>query len=254
MDKKRNIRCEISYDGSDFHGFQIQPDKRTVQGEIESALEVITKQKISIIASGRTDAGVHARKQVCNFFTESRIPEEKWKSALKVFLPEDIIVLNTREESPTFHSRFDVKTKTYRYHIYTHPTLDVFRRKYVWHYPYLLNMQMMKEAAAYLIGEHDFTAFSSAKSDVENKVRTIYNAELWQNENEILFEISGNGFLYNMVRIIVGTLVKIGQGKMGKEEIWTLFENKSRSLAGKTAPAHGLILWDVSYETTHPRV
>lgn len=247
MNKKRNIKCEISYDGTDFHGFQIQPGKRTIQGEIESALEIITKQSIPIIASGRTDAGVHARKQVCNFFTESRIPEEKWEIAINSLLPNDIVILSANEMPLEFHSRYDVQTKTYRYYIYNNKTVDIFRRNFTWHYPYFLDTEKMKKASKLFIGEHDFTSFSSAKSDIKNKIRRIYESDIWVDQNEIIFQISGNGFLYNMVRILMGTLLKIGSNKMEPEAIVNLFAENNRTVAGITVPARGLTLWDVKY-------
>ncbi len=243
----RNIKCEISYDGTDFHGFQIQPNHRTVQGELESALYRLTKQKISINASGRTDAGVHAKKQVCNFITDSNIPGEKWRLALKPELPDDIIMVNTTEAPLSFHSRFDVKKKTYRYYIYHHMSPDIFHRRFSWHYPYKLDLELMQVASQLFEGEHDFTNFSSARTDKENKIRRIDEAMLWKEGNEIIFQISGSGFLYNMVRIIMGTLIEVGRKKMNKEEIIPLFYTKEKILKAKTAPAHGLSLWDVQY-------
>ncbi|OEF96450.1 tRNA pseudouridine(38-40) synthase TruA [Vulcanibacillus modesticaldus] len=243
----RNIKLEISYDGTNFHGFQIQPDQRTIQGELQKAIGMIIKQQIKITASGRTDTGVHARKQVCNFHTESRIPVEKWVDALNSLLPEDIVVKSATEMPFEFHSRFDVKKKIYRYSIYNDRVVDVFRRNYTWHYPYSLDIETMKKASQLFIGEHDFTSFSSAKSEIENRTRTIYEAEIGKIGNEIYFQISGNGFLYNMVRIIMGTLVEVGSGKMSLEDIRSLFREKNRSMAGITAPAKGLTLWDVEY-------
>jgi len=243
----RNIKCEISYDGTDFHGFQIQPNHRTVQGELEQALYRLTNQQTKMIASGRTDAGVHARKQVCHFLTNSKIPEEKWIFALNALLPDDVLVTHAEEAAFNFHARFDVKKKIYRYYIDHGVIANVFRRRYSWHYPYALDIEVMKEASQMFIGEHDFTAFSSAKTEVENKIRTIYDAKLWQDQNEIIFEIAGSGFLYNMVRIMIGTLVEVGRKKMNQTDISDLFYKKERALAGITAPAHGLILWDVVY-------
>lgn len=242
-----NIKCELSYDGTNFHGFQIQPNQRTVQGELHKAIYKIAKQNINVVATGRTDAGVHARKQVINFFTNSRIPEEKWEVALNSILPDDIIIMSSSKVQPKFHSRYDVKVKTYRYNIYNQRKIDVFRRHYTWHCPYSLDIDMMKEASRLFIGEHDFTSFSSGKTDIENKVRKIYKSDIWQDGNEIIFQISGSGFLYNMVRIIMGTLIEIGKGKMETDDILKLFQQKNRIQATKTVAAKGLTLWDVEY-------
>ncbi|MFV9511627.1 tRNA pseudouridine(38-40) synthase TruA [Tepidibacillus sp. LV47] len=245
--KERNIKLELSYDGTYFHGFQVQPNQRTVQGELQKAIEKLTGSSVKVIGSGRTDARVHARKQVCNFITHSSIPISKWPNAINSVLPEDIVVYSAEEKPITFHSRFDVKKKTYRYTIYNDQFIDVFRRHYTWHYPYPLNMNEMIEASRFFLGEHDFTSFSSVKSDIKDRVRTIYHFDLWQEGKEIYFQITGNGFLYNMVRIIVGTLVEIGRSKIKKEEIPKILAKRDRNLAGLTAPPQGLILWDVLY-------
>ena len=247
MDIKRNIKCEFSYDGTEYHGLQIQPNQRTIQGELEKSIYKLSKEKVNIIASGRTDAGVHARKQVCNFITDSKIPAEKWKDALNSVLPSDIIVLNTEEVPLAFHSRFDVTKKVYRYYLLNNKNVDIFRRNFTWHYPYPLNLGKMIEASKIFLGEHDFTSFSSVKADIEDKTRIIYESDIWEENNEIIFQISGNGFLYNMVRIIFGTIVEIGSNKLELENVGELLKVKNRSLAGKTAPARGLVLWDIFY-------
>lgn len=246
-ENKRNIKCEISYDGTDFHGFQVQPNQRTVQGELIKSIYKLTNEKVNIIASGRTDAGVHARKQVCNFTTNSSIPAVKWKNALNAALPDGIIILNSTEVELSFHSRYDVKEKTYRYHISNRENLNLFRRKYAWHCPYSLNIEEMKQASRIFLGEHDFTSFSSAKTEIENKVRYIYQSEVWEENNEIIYQITGNGFLYNMVRIIVGTLVDVGTDRIKAEDIEGILNAKDRNYACKTAPAKGLFLWDIKY-------
>lgn len=247
MENKRNIKCEISYDGTDFHGFQVQPNQSTVQGELRNSIYKLTNEEVDIIASGRTDAGVHARKQVCNFYTNSSIPAAKWKDALNAVLPDGIIILNSTEVGSSFHSRYDVKEKTYRYHISNNDAQDIFRRKYVWHYPYHLNIEVMKQTSTVFLGEHDFTSFSSAKTEIENKVRNIYQSEVWEENNEIIYQITGNGFLYNMVRIIVGTLVDVGGNRKKLEDIEGILRSRDRNNAGRTAPAKGLFLWDIKY-------
>lgn len=247
MIDSRNIKCEISYDGTEFHGFQSQPNHRTVQGEIEKAVSKITKNETNIIYSGRTDAGVHARKQVINFHINNSIPSDKIRKALNSNLPGDIVVLHAEEAPIDFHSRYHVKEKTYRYFLDNHQIPDIFRRRYEWRVPYKLNIEKMNEASHLFIGEHDFTSFSSAKTVKENRVRTIHASDLWVEDGKVIFQITGKGFLYNMVRIIVGTLVDIGRGRMEVKEIEEMFNTKDRGDAGMTAPANGLFLWDVKY-------
>ncbi len=242
----KNIKCEISYDGSNYSGFQVQPGEKTIQGEIQKVLSKITNKQIKINASGRTDTGVHARKQIINFFIESSIPIEKIPIVLNLSLPEDIIVKSAEEVSLDFHSRYDTKGKTYRYTICNDNYVDIFRRKYTWHFPYYLNVDAMNKASTFFVGEHDFSTFSSVKAKL-NRVRTIYDSRVWEERSEIIFQISGNGFLHNMVRILTGTLIKVGSGKLEPDEIPYLFEKGDRKLAGVTAPARGLILWDVTY-------
>lgn len=244
----KRIKCIVSYDGSEFSGFQIQPNNRTVQGELEEALRKIHKgQEVTLTGSGRTDAGVHAQGQVIHFDTPLAIHEERWPRALRSLLPDDIFIVQAEEVDHQFHARFDVKTKEYRYRILCSQTENVFRRKYVYHYPYPLQLDKMKAAAKLLIGTFDFTSFCSAKTVVGNKVRTIYEIELIEEGNELIFRVVGSGFLYNMVRIIVGTLLEVGQGKKKVSDMTQIIEAKSRHKAGKTAPSHGLYLWKVTY-------
>ncbi|MBB6178030.1 tRNA pseudouridine38-40 synthase [Anoxybacillus tengchongensis] len=244
----RRMKCIIAYDGTHFAGYQIQQQKRTVQGELERALSTIHKgQFVRVYASGRTDATVHAYGQVIHFDTPLAIPDERWSKALNVLLPDDIIVKEAIEVSPSFHARFSVKTKEYRYRVWTGEK-NVFLRHYVYHYPHQLDVTNMNEALHYLIGTHDFTSFCSAKTEIEDKVRTIYEAEVIPQDKELIFRLVGNGFLYNMVRIIVGTVLEVGRGKRRAEEIKAILEQKNRNAAGKTAPGHGLYLWHVSYD------
>jgi len=244
---ERNIQLQIAYEGTFFHGFQVQSKQRTVQGELEKALETITGVSTKLFASGRTDAGVHAKKQICHFLTNSSVPIARWPIALNSILSNDVVVLSAKEMPTLFHARYGVKKKTYRYIIYHDKYIDVFRRNFSWHYPYPLDVDAMVDASKVFVGEHDFTSFSSAKANVKNKVRTIYHFSVWKEGQEIYFEITGNGFLYNMVRIIVGTLVEVGRGRMTQDDILLLFEKKNRTKAGLTAPSQGLILWDVQY-------
>ncbi|MGD6834610.1 tRNA pseudouridine(38-40) synthase TruA [Sutcliffiella halmapala] len=243
------MKCIISYDGSRFEGYQIQNEKRTVQLELQKALTRIHKgTEIRVSASGRTDAGVHAMGQVIHFDSPLSIPDEAWQKAMNAHLPKDIWVRHVETASPSFHARFDVVKKEYRYKVSLSKDFDVFHREQVFHYPYPINTEAMREAARHFLGEHDFTSFCSAKTEVEDKVRTIYELEIPEDGEELVFRIIGNGFLYNMVRIIVGTLLEVGQEKKQPEEILAILQSRDRKAAGKTAPAHGLYLWDVVYD------
>ncbi|TCT21109.1 tRNA pseudouridine38-40 synthase [Melghiribacillus thermohalophilus] len=244
------MKCTLQYDGTFFYGFQVQPEKRTVQQEVEEALQKIHKgQLIRITPSGRTDAGVHAIGQVIHFDSPLRIQEENWKNALCSLLPDDIYVDQVEKVSESFHARYDVKEKEYRYKIYTGKKPDIFRRNYSYQLSRPLNLDRMNEACRFLIGTHDFTSFSSARATVKgDKIRTIYDAGLFQDEDEVIFRVKGNGFLYHMVRIMVGTLIEVGIGKRSPDEIKEIIAGEDRALAGKTAPPQGLYLWKVSYE------
>ncbi|MBM7705112.1 tRNA pseudouridine(38-40) synthase TruA [Metabacillus iocasae] len=245
----KRIKCVISYDGSGFSGYQIQPNKRTVQGEFEGVLvKMHGGNEIKVHASGRTDANVHAYGQVLHFDTSLAIPSTKWIKALNSLLPDDIAVSHVQQEDKDFHARFSVVSKEYRYKISRQQERDVFSRDYAYHFPYELNIERMREAAQYLLGTHDFTSFCSAKTEIEDRIRTIYEIELFQYNNELTMRFVGNGFLYNMVRILVGTLIEVGQEKIFPAQIKEILEKKSRIYAGKTAPAHGLYLWQVNYD------
>jgi tRNA pseudouridine38-40 synthase len=246
--KMNRYKCIISYDGSGFSGYQVQPNKRTVQSQIESVLAKIHKGSVvKIAASGRTDAGVHAKGQVIHFDSALSLPEDKWELALNSMLPEDISVLSVEKADSAFHVRFDASGKEYRYFLYQSPKRDPFQRNYAYHYPYPLNLAVMRKACTFLLGTHDFSSFCSARTEVEDKVRTIETIEISQDGDRINFRFIGNGFLYNMVRILVGTLIEVGSGKRQPEEIVGILEKRDRRYAGKTAPGQGLYLWKVFY-------
>jgi len=243
----RNICMKVSYDGTNFNGFQTQPKDRTVQGEIEKVLNILTKEDIVIHASGRTDAGVHARGQVFHFLTSSQIPVDRFAIAMNTRLPQDIIILEAKEMPLDFHARHNAKRKTYRYSIDNGKFPDLFGRQYRLHVPVHLNTQAMREALSYVVGTHDFTSFTSVRSVKPHHVRTIYEANLIEEGQFIHIELTGNGFTYNMVRIITGTLLKIGHNKIKPEAMRNILTGCDRSLAGPTAQAVGLMLMDVSY-------
>ena len=243
----RRFKCVVAYDGTDYSGFQVQPNEITIQGEIEAALARITGEEIQVYGSGRTDAGVHARGQVIHFDTKSGIPLDKWRFVLNNQLPDAIVIRSVEEVDASFHARFDVKSKEYRYCIDNGPVADVFRHRYADHIRLPLDVEAMQRAALHLVGEHDFTSFCSAKTFVSDKVRTVYDIRVERLGDEVWVTCRGNGFLYNMVRIIVGTLVEVGQGKRHPDELRTILLARDREQAGKTAPAKGLTMWEVVY-------
>lgn len=243
------LKCIISYDGSHFSGYQIQPNARTVQLELENTLQKIHKGQVTkVFASGRTDATVHAVGQVIHFDSPFQLSVESWKKALNSLLPDDIRVLEVGKVEDNFHARFDVVKKEYRYKVLISPEKDVFKRQYSYHFPYPLDIKLINEGMQYLVGTHDFTSFCSAKTEVEDKIRTIIELDCIAKEEELIFRFVGNGFLYNMVRILVGTLLDVGQKKVKPSEVKHILEQKNRAFAGKTAPGHGLYLWEVYYD------
>jgi tRNA pseudouridine38-40 synthase len=253
----RNIALVVGYDGTSYYGFQSQPGGNTIADQLEAAIRLLTGDTVKIHGSGRTDAGVHARAQVVHFHTQSRIPVERWCIALNTRLPNDIVVYEAREMPLDFHSRRSAKRKTYRYCIQNSKFPDLLHARTRMHYHMRLNTEAMKEALAYVEGEHDFTSFCTVRCDKDSRIRTIYRAELFiipdplpgdDQACAITIEIEGNGFLYNMVRIIAGTLIQIGQGKRRPSDMKTILEAKNRSLAGPTAVSHGLTLWSVEYD------
>ena len=245
----RNIKLTIEYDGKDFNGWQKQPTKLNIQGEIERAIKQITGEDVDLTASGRTDAGVHAFGQVANFKTNSNIPIEKIPIALNSNLKKAIVVKSAEEVEERFHSRLNCKRKTYRYIINNSKYGTAIYRNLETHIPMKLDIQKMQEAVKYFEGEHDFKAFKASGTSSKSSVRTIYKAEVIDAGNErIYIELTGNGFLYNMVRIISGTLVEVGLGKIKPNEIKMIIESKKRENAGKTLPPQGLYLVNVEYE------
>lgn len=244
----QRYKCIIAYDGTRFSGYQVQPNKRTVQSDFEAVLSKMHKgENVKVSASGRTDAGVHAKGQVIHFNSPLPISEDKWELALNSLLPDDISVLKVEKASETFHARFDASGKEYRYFLYLSRKRDPFQRNFAYHFPYPLDIALMKKASQYLLGTHDFSSFCSAKTEIEDKVRTIEAIEIRQEGQSLSFRFVGNGFLYNMVRILVGTLLEVGSGDRKPAEILDILEKKDRRFAGKTAPANGLYLWEVFY-------
>ena len=240
-----NIKITVEYIGTRYAGWQKQSGVKTVQSEIEAAIEKITNEKVELNGSGRTDAGVHAYGQVANFHSDTRIPASKIKYALNQHLPKDICIIDSEEVDEEFHARFTAKAKTYLYRIQTGEVKRVFEQDRAYYVKRNLNIVKMQSAAQSLIGEHDFSSFKTEGSSAKNFVRIIYAIEIMQQDDMIEIEVTGNGFLYNMVRIIVGTLVEIGKGK--DYDIPAILEAKNRVQAGPTAPAHGLYLKSLKY-------
>lgn len=244
----RNIKLTIEYDGKDFNGWQKQPNKLNIQGTIEKAIEDITKETVNLIASGRTDAGVHSLGQVANFKTNSNIPIEKMATAINSRLKKSIIIKHAEEVDDRFHSRYNCKKKTYRYIINNSKEGTALYRYLECHIPQKLDIISMKKAIKFFEGEHDFKAFKASGTSSKSSVRIIYKAEIIQKDERIMIELTGNGFLYNMVRIIAGTLVDVGLGKINAEEIPDIIKAGDRKKAGKTLRPHGLYLVNVEYE------
>ncbi|HLR20661.1 MAG TPA: tRNA pseudouridine(38-40) synthase TruA [Tissierellaceae bacterium] len=244
----RNIKLIIEYDGTNYSGWQRQNDVITIQETIENAIKRITSEEIKLIASGRTDKKVHALGQVANFFTDSNIPGANFKFCLNIELPKDVQIIESEEVPIDFHSRFDAKRKKYRYLIYNNRISSPIYRNYSCHVIRNLDIDEMKKSISYFIGTHDFRSFMGPKSDIDTSIRTIYNMEIIKDGKFIEINIEGNSFLRHMIRIIVGTLIYIGLGKIKKEEIKYMLNNKNRILAGPTAPAQGLFLEKVFYE------
>ena len=247
----RNIKLIIEYDGSRYDGWQRlgkDSGKHTIQGKIEEVLGRMTGEPITIIGSGRTDAGVHAYAQVANFHTHSGMTCLEMKHYLNHYLPMAIGVIQVDEVGERFHSRLNAVSKKYLYRIGISEVPCVFDRKYTWHCPEELDIDRMRQAAAYFVGRHDFKAFSSVKKKGKSTVRAIYDIHISRDDKELRLIFHGNGFLYNMVRIMTGTLIAVGRGMCAPEEIVRIFESRDRSQAPAMAPAQGLFLLEVAYD------
>ena len=244
----KRIKLTIAYDGTNYCGWQIQPNGITIEEVINKALSKLTGEDIAVIGASRTDSGVHAMGNVAVFDTNTTIPPDRIAVSLNQRLPEDIVIVHSEEVPVDFHPRYCDCSKTYEYHIINTRTPIPTKRLTNYFVSYKLNIENMKKAASYLVGEHDFVSFCNVRTDVENTVRTITALDILTNGNEITIRITGNGFLYNMVRIIVGTLIRVGRGFYEPEKVKEILEAKDRKAAGVTAPAHGLMLMEIHYE------
>lgn len=243
----RRIHLVVEYDGTDYAGWQRQSNAMTVQEQLERAVKRLTGETVCVSGASRTDAGVHALGQSAHFDTESRIPADKFSFALNTLLPPDIRVVKSEEVAADFHSRFSGHGKRYRYLIHAAPHAGALNRRTHAHVIYPLDVEKMQREALDLVGTHDFAAFAASGSVVKDTVRTIYRADVYRNGSEICLIVEGNGFLYNMVRIIAGTLIGVGSGKLEPGAFRRAIESGSRLDLGVTAPAHGLTLMEVFY-------
>ncbi len=243
----RNIKLTVQYDGTNYHGWQIQENAVTVQEVIENSLKKLTGIKPRVSGCGRTDTGVHAQNYVCSFKSESTIPCDRFPYALNRFLPEDVVCKKAEDMDPEFDAHKSAVGKTYSYLILNSQYSDVFYNNRAWHYRYKLDFDKMKKASEFFCGTHDFIGFAASGFTVKTTVRTIHHINMEKKDDLIKIDICGNGFLYNMVRIITGTLVFVGNGKIDVNDIPDIIESKDRKRAGITAPACGLYLSEVYY-------
>jgi len=249
----RNIKLVLAYDGTEFAGWQVQPDSATIQGTLASAIGRVTGEKVLPHGSGRTDAGVHALAQAATFATDSPIPTENFVKALNDILPPSIRVLEAGEAPPEFHARRSARAKAYRYRMYRGAICPPFLARYVWHYPYPLDESDMQKAAELIIGEHDFTSFAAADpergcdEETTSNVRQIFESRWERSGDELIYTVRGNGFLHHMVRNLVGTFVLAGKGTLHPGDVTRILQARNRSQAGATAPASGLFLVQVQY-------
>ncbi len=249
----RNLKLILSYDGSDFSGWQVQPDAVTVQGTLASAIGRITGEKVLPQGSGRTDAGVHALAQVVTFVTESSVPAANFVKALNDILPASVRVLEVEEAAADFHARKSAQGKTYRYRMYRAAICPPFLARYVWHYPFPLDEAAMVRAGSLVVGEHDFTSFAAVDPErgregapVSN-LRRVFSSSWERLGDEFVYTVRGSGFLHHMVRNLVGTFLLVGKGTLQAEDVTRILEARDRSAAGATAPASGLYLVGVEY-------
>ena len=242
---QRNIKLEIEYDGTDFHGWQMQPELRTVQGEIQEKLKTILRHEVSLIGAGRTDVGVHALGQVANFKTDNRLDGESILRGLNGLLADDVVIRKAQEADPDFHSRYSATSRIYKYRLYRGRTALL--RRYVWEVLYSLNLDKIRKATEEIQGEHDFSSFCVAESAKDDSICNVTLASWKEQGDELIFRIEANRFLHTMFRSLVGTLVELGRGYFSVEDFSDIMKAKDRRKAGQTASACGLCLVEVKY-------
>lgn len=243
----KNFRLTISYDGTRYFGWERQPGKETIQGKLEAVLSRMTGAEVNVIGAGRTDAGVHAKAMTANAYMDTDMEPEAIRDYMNHYLPEDICVSEVKEAADRFHARYRAVGKLYTYTCYVGDTKPVFNRKYVTVLDFQPDVEKMQQAAQYLVGEHDFRSFCANPQMKKSTVRIVDSIEITRRKEYIYFDFHGTGFLQNMVRILVGTLLKVGAGKISPEKVQEILEAKNRVLAGPTAPPQGLCLMKVDY-------
>ena len=243
----RRIKLIVAYDGTEYSGWQIQPEAPTIEMYLDKAIHELTGENVHVTGASRTDAGVHAYGNVAVFDTESTIPGDRFTFALNRFLPDSIVIQDSWEVAGDFHPRHCNTRKTYEYRILNTAVPLPQKRNFTWHVTGSIDIDKMREAAAYIVGEHDFKSFCCVRTQAESTVRTLYSLEVLQEGSEIIIRIKGNGFLYNMVRIITGTLIQVGKGRFKPEYVKQMLEAKDRTVAGQTAPPQGLTLVGIEY-------
>jgi tRNA pseudouridine38-40 synthase len=243
----RNLKLTLAYDGTDFHGWQIQPQLRTIQGDLQQALQKLFNHEVDVAGSGRTDAGVHAHAQVASVQTVRTMDTDAVLSGINALLPIEIRVLSVEEVSAEFHARLSARSKTYEYHIWRPPIVSPFHARYVYAFRYPLEEQAMDQGTQHFCGTHDFTSFASTSTEVEDRTRTVFEASWIRSSPTWVFRIRGNGFLQHMVRTIAGTLLEVGRRRMAPHQLPGIFAARDRRMAGPTLPPHGLHLVDVEY-------
>lgn len=243
----KRIKLTVAYDGTEYCGWQVQPNGITVEEVLNRELSELTGESITVIGASRTDSGVHAQGNVAVFDSDTTIPPERVAYALNRKLPEDIVVIRSEEVPGNWHPRYQETVKTYEYHILNREMPDPIRRRDTYFVSYPLDLEAMRRAAAYLKGEHDFRSFCNVHTEVQDTVRTIYDLDIVREGDLVTVRIRGNGFLYNMVRIIVGTLVRVGRGFYPPEQVREILEERERTAAGVTAPPQGLVLAKIDY-------
>ena len=243
----KRIKLTVAYDGTNYCGWQIQPNGITIEEVLNKKLSKLTGEEIRVIGASRTDSGVHARGNVAVFDTDTTIPPDRLAYALNRRMPEDIVIVKSEEVPADWHPRYCDTVKTYEYHILNTRVPDPIRRRTTYFVSYSLDLENMRRAAGYLLGEHDFASFCNVRTNAEDTVRTVYDLDILENGEELTIRIRGNGFLYNMVRIIVGTLLRVGRGFYTPEQVKDILEARDRQAAGVTAPPHGLVLVGIEY-------
>ena len=244
-----NYKLKLCYDGTRWRGWQKQGNtEQTIQGKLETLLSRLLAQEVEVAGCGRTDAGVHAREQVCSFRADIGLSCEELLAALRQYLPEDIGALSLESAPPRFHARLSCTGKTYVYRVWNSETPNVFERRYLWPVPEVLDEDAMRRAAALLLGRHDFAAFCTRAPGKKSTVRELRRLDITREGEELRFIFEGDGFLYNMVRILTGTLLAVGRGERAPEDMPAILASGDRAQAGPTAPAQGLTLWSVSYD------